>query len=44
MSHLHYEKPDEMRAVFPDYRPAPHRDGLLAGKGHFPASLWFEVC
>ncbi|MER5713838.1 class I SAM-dependent methyltransferase [Streptomyces sp. NPDC002132] len=44
MSHLHYEKPDEMRKVFPDYRPAPHRDGLLTGEGHFPASLWFEVC
>ncbi|SDN06171.1 Methyltransferase domain-containing protein [Streptomyces sp. cf386] len=44
LSHLHYEKADEMRAVFPDYRPAPHRDGLVSGEGHFPASLWFEVC
>ncbi|AZQ36752.1 class I SAM-dependent methyltransferase [Streptomyces cyaneochromogenes] len=44
MSHLHYERPDGLRVVFPDYRPAPHRDGLLAGDGHFPSSLWFEVC
>ncbi|WP_432021167.1 class I SAM-dependent methyltransferase [Streptomyces sp. 1222.5] len=44
MSHLHYERPGEMQAVFPDYHPAPHIDGLLAGEGHFPAPLWFEVC
>lgn len=44
MSHLHYERAGEMRAVFPDYRPAPHRDGLVSGEGHFPASLWFEIC
>ncbi|MEV6841446.1 class I SAM-dependent methyltransferase [Streptomyces sp. NPDC051133] len=44
MSHLHYERPDRLRAVFPDYQPAPHDDGLSAGEGHFPSSLWFKVC
>lgn len=44
MSHLHYERPEQLRVVFPDYQPAPNNDGLRAGEGHFPSSLWFEVC
>jgi len=40
LSMLHYEVPDELAKLIPGYRPQPNRDGLGAGDGHFPASLY----
>lgn len=43
LSQLHYDKPDEMQAIFPDYRPQRDQEGLAAGQReglHFPSSLW----
>ncbi len=47
LSHLHYERPNELRKIFSEYRPQSNRDGLqdtrdLAGK-HFPSSIWLRV-
>jgi len=43
LSALHYERQDELRRLFPDYRPQPERDGIATGPGDFPSSLWLEV-
>ncbi|MPZ48149.1 MAG: hypothetical protein GEU75_02360 [Dehalococcoidia bacterium] len=50
MSQLHYERPEALKEVFPEYQPAPHRDGLMEGRrvfrdspGHFPASLYLQT-
>ncbi|MFJ2739477.1 class I SAM-dependent methyltransferase [Streptomyces sp. NPDC087440] len=43
LSHLHYDRTDDLRKVFPEYRPQSDRDGLGAGGGHFPASLWLRT-
>jgi len=44
-AHLHAERPHELRALLPEYRPAPLDDGLApAGRvdGHLPLSCWLE--
>jgi len=48
LSQLHHERPDALRAVFPEYRPRPLPDGLAAGgRGeselHFPSSIYIEI-
>lgn len=40
LSMLHYEAPDQLAQLIPGYRPQPNRDGLRAGAGDFPASLY----
>jgi predicted O-methyltransferase YrrM len=49
-SMLHYERPDALRRVFPEYRPARDADGLgayepleLAADGHFPSSIYLRI-
>ncbi len=44
-AHLHAERPDALRDVLPEYRPAPLADGLAPdGRvvGHHPLSCWLE--
>ncbi len=43
LSMLHYDCPDELRELFPDYRPARSHDGLSASEGHFPSSIYLQV-
>jgi len=49
LSQLHYDRPQVLREVFPKYVPAPDMDGLEVApdrkelRGHFPASLFFEM-
>jgi predicted O-methyltransferase YrrM len=51
MSYLHYEAPDVLKEVFPEYEPQPDRLGLTHGMMmpsktsgmHFPSSLYFEI-
>jgi hypothetical protein len=45
MSLLHYDRPDELRRIFPDYEPQESADGLATGGGgpHFPSSLWLQM-
>jgi hypothetical protein len=43
LSMLHYAAPEELKACFPRYTPAPNRDGLEAGPGHFPSSIYLRV-
>ncbi len=47
LSHLHYDRPDMLREVFPEYVPADNRDGLevanSSSPGHFPASIFLEI-
>lgn len=47
LSHLHYDRPEVVHEVFPEYRRAPDQNGIAerdqAG-GHFPASIYFEIC
>lgn len=46
-SQLHYDDPEGLRTIFPEYRPASAAsDGLIHGKaeGHFPASVFLMVC
>lgn len=43
LSMLHYATPEELKACFPRYSPAPNRDGLEAGPGHFPSSIYLRV-
>jgi len=40
LSMLHYEAPAQLARLIPSYRPQPNRDGLGAGDGHFPSSLY----
>lgn len=40
LSMLHYGAPDQLAELIPGYRPQPNRDGLRAGDGDFPASLY----
>ena len=51
MSHLHYDRPDALTRVFPDYRRADDVDGIAADPAleqgipervHFPASIYVE--
>ena len=42
---LHTERPDDLRALLPEYRPARLDDGLAPGgevDGHLPLSCWLE--
>jgi hypothetical protein len=45
LSHLHYDKPDVLREVFPEYVPQPDSRGLSVAKapGHFPSSIYLRV-
>lgn len=51
LSQLHYERPDGLRAVFPDYDPQPNVGGLAAAdakpfrqdKRHFPSSIYIRI-
>jgi len=49
-SMLHYDRPEALRRVFPEYRPAPDADGIgahapleLAAEGHFPSSIYLRM-
>ncbi|HVN43736.1 MAG TPA: class I SAM-dependent methyltransferase [Steroidobacteraceae bacterium] len=42
-SMLHYGAPAELRDALPNYRPAPNDDGLSAGTGHFPSSIYIQT-
>lgn len=47
LSHLHYERTDGLRSVFPEYRPQSGRLGLRdrgsSPDDHFPSSIWLQV-
>jgi len=45
LSQLHYDAPDVMKEVFPEYVRQADRDGLVDGKpaGHFPASVYLRT-
>lgn len=51
LSLLHYDAPDVLAEVFPNYRPQPDRDGLLLDNvppfsqldTHFPCSTYLEI-
>ena len=51
LSHLHYERPDELKRIFPEYVPAPGADGLDPDtvrpfehpSGHFPSSIYLRT-
>ncbi len=49
LSQLHYDRPDELKKVFPDYVPANDKNGLEiesdidSNKNHFPASIYLEI-
>ena len=48
LSHLHYERPDVLRELFPDYVRQPDDHGLrvrgdVGRAGHFPSSTWLRV-
>jgi predicted O-methyltransferase YrrM len=51
MSQLHYQRPDLIAEVFPEYHPQRDRDGLVETEvapfeevpGHFPSSIYLEV-
>ena len=51
LSHLHYDRPDELKQIFPEYDPAPDVDGVNPKsvrpfeqpKRHFPASIYIEI-
>ena len=46
MSALHHDRPESLRAVFPDYTPNSMAQGLFQQgptRGHFPSSLWLET-
>ena len=41
-SMLHYEKQVELQALLTSYAPAKDDQGLSAGKGHFPSSIYLQ--
>jgi predicted O-methyltransferase YrrM len=47
LSHLHYERPEDLKLLFPGYWPQPASNGLRPMNadqtGHFPSSIWLEV-
>lgn len=47
LSHLHYERPERLKKIFPEYRPQSDRDGLRDDRAgaarHFPSSLWIRA-
>jgi predicted O-methyltransferase YrrM len=52
LSMLHYERPESLLEVFPEYRRALDEDGLMVGPykafqssaDHFPSALYAEIC
>lgn len=49
LSHLHYERREDLKSIFPDYEPQSDWNGLANEKcdpdiKHFPSSLWLQVC
>lgn len=41
LSQLHYDAPDALKRIFPEYDRHPDDEGLAVGsKGHFPSSAW----
>ena len=43
LSMLHHGRPGELSAIVPRYQPRPSTDGLAAGTGHFPSSIYLET-
>jgi len=44
LSMLHYERPEELRRLWPNYRPQKNDQGLRASReGHFPSAIYLEV-
>jgi hypothetical protein len=51
LSHLHYERKDVLRRVFPEYNPQPDGNGLSSEKykpfdpipEHFPSSTYLQI-
>ncbi len=46
LSALHYDRPDQLAQVLPDYRPQSGFEGLRMSDsppGHFPSSLWLST-
>jgi hypothetical protein len=45
LSQLHYDDPEGLKAIFPEYRRAPDTDGLADGSPdfHFPASIYLQT-
>ncbi len=51
LSHLHYDRQEELKQIFPEYDPAPDIDGLNPPsvrpfeqpQRHFPASIYLET-
>jgi hypothetical protein len=43
LSMLHYACPQSLAQYLPNYKPARSDEGLNAGAGHFPNSLYLEV-
>lgn len=47
LSHLHYERPDDLKTLFPLYRPQAGWNGLRVPHAdltcHFPSSIWLQV-
>jgi len=47
LSHLHYERPDDLKSLFPSYRPQVGWNGLRLRNAdpnsHFPSSIWLQV-
>jgi hypothetical protein len=45
LSMLHYDAPDDLKRVFPEYSPATDSNGLAgdAAEGHFPSSIYLQT-
>ncbi len=46
LSQLHYDRPDTLKAIFPDYQPQQNFEGLATERQdgfHFPSSLWLQT-
>jgi hypothetical protein len=43
MSILHYDRPQELKLLLPNYEPQASENGLGVGRGHFPSSTYLEV-
>jgi len=45
LSQLHYERPNDLRSVFPEYQPQSAEHGLAraGAPGHFPASIFLQT-
>ena len=43
MSMLHYEAPDELKRLIPNYAPAGNDEGLQTIAGHFPSAAYLRA-